>query len=184
VNKTVAYRTVHQSEALGYTIGAKQGSALSLNTGFAFTLPYEYLPSVQIVGRNIGGAKYRSFGMLNMAQSSEGVPDTEKMSVDTSVSLQPRIGGPSYINLVFQMRDTFNSSATAVLGRAALGIEFSIRSFLFIRAGFSGGYFSAGFGLSRPKGEFSFSYYGEEAGKQYLGREDRKFMFHYQARVF
>jgi hypothetical protein len=167
-----------------YTANLAQGSALSHTVGFALTLPYALLPSVNFVGRNLLTARFGGYSLFGFARSPGGVPENEPASFDASFSLQPRMGRGGYINLVAQLRDMTNTSGMSILGRASAGVEFAIRNQLFFRGGWRSGYPSAGIGFKRNATQFSFSWYSEEIGSSYHNLRDTKFLIHYQVGVF
>jgi hypothetical protein len=184
VQKSAGTRTVSYASASSYTDGIKEGTAISHNFGFALTLPFRFLPALNLVARNIGGARYRSTKLLSVAKNSAGVPDTEPMTVDASLSVQPKIGNGTSFNIVLQGKDLTNRSHIGPLGRIALGLEFMAREVFFIRGGYGNGYPAAGIGLKTKKGELSLSWYNEEIGDGFHAERDSRFIFHYQMRVF
>ncbi len=167
-----------------YTANLAQGSMLSHNVGFALTLPYEFLPALNFVGRNLFSTGFGSYSLFGFARDPGGVPTTEPMSFDASFSIQPRMGRGSHINLVVQYRDITNTSGMSILGRAVGGIELAIRDQLFFRGGWGSGYPSAGLGFKRKATQFSFTWYSEELGSAYHTLRDMKFLLHYQIGIF
>ncbi len=165
---------------LSYTQNLAQGSALSHTLGFALTLPYSMLPSVNFVARNLLQARFSNFSLMSFAQNPGGTIDTEPTSFDASFSLQPRMGRGSYVNFVAQYRDLTNVSGMSVLGRAVLGLELSVNDQLFFRGGWRSGYPSAGIGFKRNSAQFSFTWFSEELGSSYRALRDQKFLMHYQ----
>jgi hypothetical protein len=172
------------SSPLGYNQGLAEGSALSHTLAFALTLPYQYLPALNLVGRNVMGARYRSFSIVPLARNKNGVPADEPATYDASFSLQPRAAAGSLFNLVFEYRDLTNTSGISLLGRGVVGAEWGFREQFFLRGGWRSGYPSAGIGLKRKTSEFSLSWYSEEAGTTYHERQDTRFLLHYQIRAF
>lgn len=171
-------------DPLGYSQKLFQGSAISHNVGVAVTLPVAYLPSLNVVVRNLFNATYSSFVLLNMAENTQGVPPTEPMSLDLSLSAQPKVGRGASFNLVAEWRDVTNTAGIELLGHLAFGVEFSFRDQFFIRGGWGSGYPSAGLGLKRKNAEFSLSWYSEEVGTRYQGIRDTRFILQYQIRFF
>ncbi len=176
--------TPADASPLGYNVGVLQGSALSHNVGLAINLPYAYLPAFNIVGRNLGGAHYSATTIYKMATQSSGVPLTEPTTFDMSVSVRPKATATSFFNVVFEFRDMTNQSKVTALGRAAFGLEYSIRNFLFLRGGYGSGYPSAGIGVGQKTGEFSLTYYSEDVGTTYHEQQDTRYLFQYRIAAF
>jgi hypothetical protein len=172
------------TDPLGYNQGLPQGSGFSHTMGFALTLPIAFLPSINIVGRNLLGTPFNMRSIVPIAASSPGAPATEPMSVDASFSVQPKIDSGIYSNVSLVYRDATNSSSDAPLGRLALGTELSFRDFLFLRGGFGGGYPSAGLGLRMKRGEFSFAWYSTEVGGSLYAQRDIRYMLQFMVRSF
>ncbi len=185
VNQASGDFTVLTSDTpLGYNQGLAQGSGISHNLGFSLTLPIAYLPSLNLVGRNLFGVRFGTFSLLPLARNSIGAPANEPASYDASFSIQPKVGGGSYFNFVLEYRDIFNQSKVSALGRAVFGAELSLKDHFYLRGGWGSGYPSAGIGLKRKGGEFALSWYSEELGIGYHSLRDVRYMLQYQVRAF
>ncbi len=172
------------SHVLGYNQGLAQGAAFSHNLGWALTLPFEYLPALNIVARNIGGARYTRTSLMPLARNSTGAIETEKMSIDASLSFTTKMGSGTGFNTVFEYKDALNSSGTSALMRTSFGLEFVIRDIIFVRGGLGAGYPTAGFGVRRKTGEFSLSWFSEETGNSFRSERDIRYVLHYAIRAF
>lgn len=170
--------------SLGYSRNLKKGGGFSHNIGGALTFPWQYLPQLNIVMRNVGGLKFKSSALMPLAAGEAGTLSEEKMTIDSSLSFQPKAGGGGFYNLVLQLRDISNTSATGIMDRVAVGTEFSYRDVLMFRAGFSNWYPSAGIGLRRKSGELGLTWYSEELGAASRTQRDTRFLLHYQVGVF
>jgi hypothetical protein len=185
INQALGDLTVENTvDPLGYNQGLAKGSALSHNFGFAVTLPVTYLPSVNIVARNILNAKFTGTAIMPLTKNDSGVPPDEPMSIDVSYSMQSKVGKGGYFNYVYELRDVTNRSTISFLGRAAMGIEFTFRELFYLRGGWGSGYPCAGLGLKRKGAEFSLSWFSVEAGRQYHEEKDTRYVLHYQIRAF
>ena len=168
----------------GYNQNLAQGSALSSNVGFALTLPYTYLPSLNVVARNIGGLHFNGTSIYQFSSTSTGPPPNELMSVDGSLSFVEKLDGADRINWVFEDRDATDTSGMELLGRLAAGAEYVYSGELFLRAGWGSGYPAAGIGLKSKAGEFGFSWYSEELGQTYHSMRDARLLLSFSVRPF
>ena len=177
--------TSSSTSPLGYDQMLQQGSGLSSTFGFAMTLPYQYLPSFNAVVRNAFSTTYAGTPVLiPSVGTSAGTLPTDPMTIDTSISVQPKLGAGTVMNLVFEYRDVTGKTGMAFAGRLALGDEIAFRDSFFLRGGFSEGYPSAGFGVRSKTGELSFTWYSEELGTSYLSDRDIHYMLQYKFRAF
>ncbi|MCM0605831.1 MAG: hypothetical protein KA715_07040 [Xanthomonadaceae bacterium] len=170
---------------LSFTRGLQQGSGFSHNLGFTMTFPYQMLPTLSLVARNMFGTVYGTSVLLPIATGSSGAPATDPMSLDASFSITPRIGPNSFMNCVFAFRDFLNSSSLNVFTRLAAGVEFDFKKTFFVRAGFGSGFPSMGLGFRRDKGEIHLAWVGEEIGSSgFQSRIERRWILQIQARAF
>jgi hypothetical protein len=185
VNEALGDVTVPSGTSpLGYNRGLSQGSALSHQLGATLTMPWTYLPALSIVARNVGGTHYNSTSLIQFSPNPTGAPPTDPMSLDASLSCQNKLGYGSYFNFVGELRDFTDESGISILGRAAIGTEYSFRDQFFLRAGWGSGYPSAGIGLRQGKGELSLTWYSEELGQSYHSLRDQRYMVQYTVKAF
>lgn len=169
---------------LGYNQSLGQGSGFSHTIGFALSIPQRYIPSLNLVARNVLGTTFAGSSIYPFASNASGSPAREPMTLDASISIQPKTGNGGYVNLVLVYRDMTNTSGISIIGRLAAGLEFSFRDAIYLRGGFGSGYPSAGVGLRKKGGEFSATWANVEVGSGYLVQKDTRFMLQYQIRAF
>ncbi len=185
VNQAVGNNIVNPATTnFGYSVNIAQGSGFSHNLGVALTLPTTYLPSFNIVARNVLNTSYSSFSLIPFTTSSSGTPATDPMTLDASLSIEPKLGRGATLNMVFELRDITNQSNISLMGRAATGIELDFRNRFALRAGWGSGYPSLGIGVMSNKSQFSFSWYSEEIGTGYLNIRDIRYMVQFQVKAF
>jgi hypothetical protein len=172
------------TDPLGYDQQLREGAGLSHNVGAALSLPVRLLPQFNVVVRNVLGLRYTLPRLFSFSRNSSGTPADEPMTIDLGASMQPKIGAGAFLNLAIVWRDFTDESGMHWLGRIAAGGEFSFRNQFFIRGGWGSGYLHAGIGLRRKTADLSLSWFAEEFGDSYHAQEDRRYMLHYQIRVF
>ncbi len=172
------------SSPVGYNQQLRQGSGFSHTAAFALTLPMAYLPSFNLIARNISTLKFSGSSIVPFAKNSPGAPEAEPMTMDASFSLQPKLGASSFFNWVVTLRDMSNQSGISMLGRAATGVELVLRDTLFVRGGWASGYPTAGIALRAGRGEIAAAWYTEELGKSYHAQPDTRFLFQFSMRLF
>lgn len=180
VNKSVGDVSVADTASLDYGNQLKQGHALSHNAAFQLTLPFHFKPALAIVLRNIGNTRYVGGGLSKFASNSPSAPESERMSLDASLSVESRIQSGLGYAFVLNARDATGSSGMPILVRGAIGAEFNFSNFFYIRGGFSSGYPTAGLGIRRDYVDFNLAWYSEEIGSGYHSERDIRFILHYK----
>jgi hypothetical protein len=170
---------------VGFNKNIQKGSGFSHNFGLALTIPYTYVPQFNVVVRNIGKMNFMPTAILpNAADSVAGVPKDERMSIDTSLSMDYKIGNLTRLDLSVVNRDITGTSYTSLMTRLAMGARIRLFGLFDASVGYSSGYPAAGFGIVRSRGEFYMSWYTEEMGDSFRQHKNEKFTIQYQSRVF
>jgi hypothetical protein len=172
------------SAASGYNQNLNKGSALSHTLGLAITLPYQHLPELNVVGRNLFTARFNGGGIMPFAKGSNGLPANEPTSFDVSLSFMEKIGKGAEFAWIFEDRDALATSGVSILGRMAVGLEFDFRHAFFLRGGWGSGYPDAGLGFRRKKSELSLTWSTVEIGNGYHDQSDTRYVLQYQVRAF
>jgi hypothetical protein len=172
------------ANGVAYNEGLDKGSALSHTLGVAITLPYQHLPQLNVVGRNLFMARFSGAAMMPFASSSNGVPANEKTTYDASLSWVEKIGAGAEFTWVLEDRDVLQSSGVSMLGRLAVGLQFDFRKAFFLRGGWGSGYPDAGVGFHRKKSELALTWSNVEIGNGYHDQKDTHYVLQYQVRAF
>jgi hypothetical protein len=176
------------SSPLGYNQQVSQGSAMSHNIGVNITLPVTYLPVISAVARNVGGMKFQSISLIPFARNATGVPADEEMTVDFGLGLSPRVGSGDSLSIAFQLKDATVTSGFKIMDRVSVGTDYSIRGSYSFRLGYGLGIgldgINAGFGFKGKKGDFGLAWYREELGTPAAPDRERRWLMHYQLRIF
>lgn len=172
------------STPLGYNEGLLQGAGFSHTVGVAFTLPYQYLPSFNLVGRNLLGLHYSSSVLYKMAPNPVGIPADEPTTFDGSFSMEAKLGMGASANYVLEYRDITNQSNISILTRLAFGMEFLYRNQYFFRAGFGSGYPAVGIGFKQGSADLGITWFTEELGSRFRDHGESRILLQYQVRAF
>lgn len=165
---------------LSFTEGAEEGLGFGLDAGFIWTLPWSWLPTFGGVIRNIGGTDLTGNALFSVA-GDEKVPHSKiDMTIDGGVSVEPKLGQRTILRIAADYRDVTNTSNTGLLRKVNLGLELGMKRRVFFRAGYSQGYWTAGFGLSGKSASLDLGTYGEEIHPTETGEiEDRRIVIRY-----
>jgi hypothetical protein len=184
VNRASGTNTLAVGDTMGWSRSIAEGSALSHNAALALNLPFTLLPSLNVVARNVGGARYSSFSLVPLTSNKTGLPADEPMSVDLGFGIQPKLGGGSSMNVVLDWRDFTNTSGASLYSHLSGGMELTFRDRFFLRGGVGSGYPALGIGLRTKRADVHMSWYSEERSTSFRDERDVRWLLHYQMRAF
>jgi hypothetical protein len=185
VNQAVGAPTASNNASLSYTAGLAQGSGFSHTFGLSISPMIRYMPTLSLVVRNAFGTSYSSTSLVSFSESPHGVPSSEPMSFDASLSWSMRVEAGVMSRWSLTYRDLSDTAQSPLLLlHTSAGLELSFKDRFFLRAGLREGYPSAGLGVGRPGAELSFAYYTYNVGDVASFQPDTRVMLHYRAAVF
>ncbi len=184
INKAQGDQTVGWSEAQGWFDRVNSGHAFSHTGAFSLNIPRTYLPSINIVARNIGGTKYKSGGLAVVATNVTGQPETDPMMIDVGLGIGPRLSGSVTSTINLDYRDVTAQTGVFLLTKASAGLELAINQTVYLRAGYGAGYPSAGLGIHGHSGRLSFAWWSEELSTSIWSERDNRFMVQYQFKIY
>lgn len=165
--------------------GLKEGSGFSHNAGFTLTLPYQNLPYLTLVGRNLGGVRYTAKPIFGLSKSVQtGAPEEDKMSIDVAVGSTTKLGSAWDLNWSATYRDSTGSSAASAKSRGAFGLEWLRGQNLGVRMGLQSGYPTLGLSARVSRGELSLAWFSEEVGGGFRSGRDIRYMLQYRLSLF
>jgi hypothetical protein len=163
VNNTVSNP---DNKDLSYSAAMATGLAIRNTAGLTITAPIAHLPSLSLVARDIGNARYHGGGYR----------DVRKMSFDAGIGYSEYIGKWLEVLLTADYRDATNQIGVGSrMRRLFTGAEIRLGRTISLRGGYGQGYPSMGFGFKVNRVKLDLSYYREERGDRL--RDDGDAMF-------
>jgi hypothetical protein len=158
-----------------------EGVGIGSDVGLILTAPWEYLPTLAVVARDVGDTSYNvSSGMF---YNNRPKPVKTKQSIDTGISFSPILGKYTRMQITADYRDVMTDDTTEnTTRRLHYGLEFNFFDKLFLRGGMNQGYWTAGFEVASETLQFQVATYGEEIGTTAATREDRRYVFKFALR--
>ncbi len=154
------------------TIGS-EGLAYSFDGGLLLQAPWDYIPTLGVVVKDIGGTKFDKQDGLRLNATSR--PAFVPQSVDAAISIFPIHGNQLRSVWTLEYSDVTNSrNDTDYAKRIHAGIEINSRDIFFFRLGYNQRYWTAGFEISSERLQWQVASYGEEIGTELSPREDRR----------
>lgn len=155
------------------TIG-QEGSAISYTGGIIIQLPVAMLPSLSVVGRDLGNTVFDKKDGVRGRTASR--PQEVKQSIDAAISLFPIHANKVRSLWTLEYRDITDSREDDdTMKRVHFGTEFNIKDIFFVRAGWNQRYYTAGFEIASENAAWQLATYGEEIGTKDEPKEDRRY---------
>ncbi len=163
VSESVGTGSSSATGAGSFYTGLKKGRGLSQNISANITLPYTYMPTLSIMGRNLGGLHYSFGGTLMSATGATQAPADEKMSFDAAVNFMVRVSAEFKTYWYFQYLDATMATSMAATDRLSVGIDVALSSHFDFRFGTQGTNPAAGLSYKSEASEIALAWHTEAA---------------------
>jgi hypothetical protein len=184
VDRTEIHKDLPTSST-GLTVSnqGSEGLGVAADVGVILTAPIQYLPSIAIVGHDLGNTSYTlTDGIFHSTQNR---PTTTPQTVDVGVAIFPIVGNQTRMTFTADYHDVLKAyeDETDSMKRIHVGAEINLQDFCFLRAGMNQRYWTGGIELATERFQLQFASYGEDIGTSSKPREDRrwssKFVFRF-----
>ncbi len=153
----------------------REGVGVASDIGLILTAPWDWLPSLGAVWRDVGGTSYDLNDGFQYKTTMR--PDMTAQTVDVGFSISPILGKRFRTLFSAEYRDAMTSGQeTDQMRRMHLGLELNFADTLFFRGGMNQRYWTAGFEFSMVMVQLQVASYGEEIGTAAKPKEDRRYM--------
>jgi hypothetical protein len=139
--------------------GIREGRGISHTLGMNLVFPFQYIPTVSLVARNLFGTRFQSGALMSRATNSSGTPPAQEMTVDAAFHFMTRVSGPVKSFWYFQARDVLGKTGMNIADRLGFGVDFSVSQAVAIRLGLDRTRPSAGIGYRSEGSEINLAYY-------------------------
>ena len=155
---------------------AKEGVGVGADAGLILTAPWQYLPSIGAVVRDIGGTTYdKSYNNRLQAQSR---PTLSKQDMDLGLSISPILSNQIRSTIALEYHNFLTAKDVDDPQKLYhAGAEINFYDIFFLRAGYNQRYWTAGLELASERFQFQLGSYGEEVGTKDVPQEDRRYAF-------
>lgn len=155
---------------------ASEGVGVGFDAGLTLTAPWAWLPTLTAVARDIGGTKFDSASGVRMTTTNR--PATVNQDIDVAVALFPIHSNKSRSSFTIEAQKLQAMAAsTNKMKYGHLGYEYNYGDLLFLRAGMSQNYWSAGFELASERFQIQYAYYGVDIGPDSAPVEERRWVW-------
>ncbi|NQZ01375.1 MAG: hypothetical protein HRT45_11995 [Bdellovibrionales bacterium] len=163
---------------------AEEGIGIASDVGLIVTAPWDWLPTISAVVRDVGNTTYDlRAGLLTGAGDSRRPAPTEQ-SIDAAVALFPIVGKRTRMTWTAEYRGVLTAADEEdSMKRIHTGFELNFRDAFFLRGGMNQRYWTAGLELAIANYQLQLASYGEEIGTgPSATREDRRYIFKFAYR--
>ncbi len=150
------------TESLGRGSFAREGLGLSVDSGLTLSAPWQWLPTLTFLVRDIGHTSYTmSAGFFG--NNRNGSPMTTSQSVDAAIALFPILSNHSrgVLTVEYTGIDTM-SEVEDSMDRLHIGTELNLWDAYFIRAGYHQKDWTAGFEYATGLFQWQLATYAED----------------------
>jgi hypothetical protein len=165
---------VSAAGSLAYKDIGSEGVGLGTDIGLILAAPWEYLPTVSAVLRDVGGTSFDKASGVRLSTTNR--PNIVKQDLDVAVALFPIHTNNVRSAWTIEYRGLL--TAEDETDKAKLlhaGFEMNFGDVFFFRGGYNQRYWTSGFEISSERTQWQFATYGEEVGTSANPREDRRY---------
>lgn len=155
------------------TIGT-EGLGLSTDVGLILAAPWQYLPTITAVLRDVGGTSFDKASGVRLTTTER--PNMIEQDLDVGAAIFPI--HTNYFRSAWTVEYRGLLTSADVDDTAKLihgGLELNFGDVLFVRAGYNQRYWTAGFELASERFQWQVASYGEEVGTSAAPKEDRRY---------
>jgi hypothetical protein len=154
---------------------SSEGTGVSSDAGIILTAPWQLLPSIGVVVRDVG---HTSFTMSDGAfYRTSTRPQQEQQQVDAGISISPIFGKNVRGVFTAEVHDVTTKDPLEkedIMRRFHGGMELNVADFFFLRGGWNQKFWTGGFEFASEKFQLQGAYYGEDVGTPNNPIEDRR----------
>lgn len=151
-----------------------EGVGLGVDVGFSLTSPTDYLPTIAVMAKDVGGTSF-GYGSGMRGYNSNIDPKALPMTVDVALAIFPI--NSQYLRSTFTVEyDDLTGNLTYWGTKQKLhgGVEINLVDQLFFRAGYNRGYLTGGLEWAIRNIQIQLAYYGEEVGTETTPVKDER----------
>lgn len=183
ISRIEVNKTLDPLASMGLDQNASEGFGVGGDAGLILSAPIVWLPTLSIVGRDVGGTAFTAGSGLRLKSNSATPPARVSQDFDVAMAVFP-IHSPKSRSVFTIEYQKIQESATAVDKNRYyhVGYEFNYGDVLFVRTGMNQRYWTAGFELASEHTQFQIASYGTDVGADGSPEEDRRYIFKFAIR--
>jgi len=175
INRLQASGDFPVAQSLKITDIGKEGYGIGTDVGLILSAPWGWIPTLSIVGRDIGGTNLNNTGLRYKLANK---PDPLTQDADVALAFFPIHSNQTRSSFTFEHKHVLTASQYASKTQLYhFGWETNLSDIIFIRFGMNGNYWSTGLEVASERTQFQFSYFADDASSTTTAIEDRRWSF-------
>lgn len=177
INRVQASGDFLVTESLKINDIGKEGYGLGTDAGLILSAPWGWIPTLSIVGRDVGGTNFSNTGLRYKLADK---PDPLKQDADVAIAFFPIHNNQTRSSFTFEHKHVLTASEyTNKLQLYHFGWETNISDIIFVRFGLNGTYWTTGFEIASERTQFQIAYFANDASTAAgaTAIEDRRWTF-------
>lgn len=180
INRVQAIGNFPAAQSLKIEDIGKEGYALGTDVGLILSAPWGWLPTLSIVGRDLGNTEFTNTGLRYKLSER---PDALKQDADIAIAFFPIHNSRTRSSFTFEHKHYLTASDYENKNQLYhFGWETNIADALFLRLGMNGTYYTTGFEISSENVQFQMAYYAENVGTEAEPDDDRRWVMKFALR--
>lgn len=162
INRVQANGTFPVAQDLSMQTIGKEGYGLGSDVGLILTAPWGWLPTLSIVGRDIGNTKFTNTGLRYKLTEK---PTELKQDADVALAFFPIHSNSARSSFTFEHKHVLTAGDyTNKTPLYHFGWETNFNDMAFFRFGMNGAYYTTGLELASETAQIQIAYYAENTG--------------------
>lgn len=161
INRVQASGDFLVAESLKIQDIGKEGYGVGTDAGLILSAPWAWIPTLSIVGRDIGGTNFSNTGFRYKLADK---PDPLKQDADVAIAFFPIHSNQIRSTFTFEHKHVLTASEYAnKMQLYHFGWETNISDLIFFRFGMNGNYWTTGFEIASERTQFQIAYFANDA---------------------
>jgi hypothetical protein len=172
INRVQAVGDFPVAQSLKIQDIGKEGYGLGSDVGLILSAPWGWIPTLSVVGRDIGGTQFTNTGLRYKLTNK---PDELKQDADVALAFFPIHDNRTRSSFTFEHKHVLTASTyTNKTQLYHFGWETNVADIAFFRFGLNGQYYSLGFEMASERMQFQVAYFADEVGTDTAAEDDRR----------
>lgn len=160
----------------GVAANAAEGLGVSYDAGLTLSAPWAWLPTLAVVGRDIGNMTFNASPAPRTTSSTR--PATVPMDYDVAFSLSPIHSKSTRSIFTVEYKKVIESqTSTDQTKYYHVGYEYNFADLMFFRLGMNQRYWTTGLEFASEHTQIQFAYFADDIGPAGAPLEDRRWMW-------
>lgn len=172
INRVQASGDFLVADSLKITDIGKEGYGLGADVGLILAAPWGWIPTLSIVGRDVGNTKFTNTGLRYKLATK---PDEIKQDADVALAFFPIHNNTTRSSFTFEYKHVLTASQYANKNQLYhFGWETNLSDIAFIRLGMNGIYWTTGLEIASERTQIQLAYFAEDVSTTATPEEDRR----------